>query len=165
MIRIGKYVIGRLDVAGGTLTYGNRIALGDIFSDGNRTEYRRLKDAFRELHGYSCRLLPPGPRMRAFERIVTGLSVWVDKERTLLHYEPTADETAAGIRELSRRVGNFSTIKALAKAYGCDPDEVLRWDYAKVFGILYTDLEEHKFERRYAEVIHDKHTGRYKGRA
>lgn len=165
MIRIGKIVIGQLDLEGGEFTYGNRIALGEIFSDENRSEYQRLGAAFRELYGYSCRVLPIRLRLRAFERIVTGMTGWVGKEQEMLHYEPSADELAAGIRELSRRVGSFSTIKALAKSYGRDPDEILQWDYAKIFGILYTDLEEHKFEEKYAKVIHERYSKRHKGRA
>lgn len=165
MIRIGKIVIGRLDIAGGEFTYGQRIALGEILGDETRSEYQRLKDAFRELYGYSCRLLLPGRRVQAFARIVAGISEWVEKEQKLLCYEPTAAELAAGIRELSRRVGDLSTIKALAKAYSHDPDEVLCWDYAKVFGILYTDLEERKFEDKYSKVIHDRYSGRHKGGA
>ena len=47
-------------------------------------------------------------------------------------------------------------IKALAKAYGKDPDEILRWQYGKVFGILYTDLEERKFEKKYQQQINGK---------
>ena len=50
----------------------------------------------------------------------------------------------------------MSTIKALAKAYGKDPDEILQWQYAKVFGILYTDLEERKFEKKYQQQINGK---------
>ena len=73
MIRIGKIVVGSLDIEGGEFTYGNRIALGAILSDESRSEYQRLKAAFRELYGYSCRLLPlpdhpttpPTPRMHA----------------------------------------------------------------------------------------------------
>ncbi len=164
MIRIGKIVVGSLDIEGGEFTYGNRIALGAILSDESRSEYQRLKAAFRELYGYSCRLLPLGLRMRLFDRLVAGLTAWIRREEELLHYEPTAEEVAAGVGELTRRVGHFATLKALAKAYGRDPDEVLGWDYAKVFGILQTDLEEHKFEERYAKVIHDKYRRRDKGR-
>lgn len=164
MIRIGKIVVGSLDIEGGEFTYGNRIALGDILSDESRSEYQRLKAAFRELYGYSCRLLPLGMRVRALRRIVEGVTAWVRKEGEMLHYEPSAEEVAAGVGELTRRVGNFPTIKALAKAYGRDPDEVLAWDYAKVFGILHTDLEEHKYEERYSKIINDKYSRRYKGR-
>lgn len=158
MIRIGRFVIGRIDIEAGEFTYGNRLALGEIFSDESRTEYQRLKAASRELYGYSCRLLPIGLRMRALKHVSAGVFAWIQKEQILLKYQPSADELAAGIKELTKRVGNLSTVKALAKAYHRDPDEILKWSYAKVFGILFTDLEEHKFDERLTKVINAKYS-------
>ena len=37
-----------------------------------------------------------------------------------------------------------------------DPDEILEWDYAKVFGILYTDLEERKYETKLNKRIYGR---------
>jgi len=51
----------------------------------------------------------------------------------------------------------MGTVKALAKAYAKDPDEIFKWKYSKVFGILYSDLEEHKFRQRYNKVIEQKY--------
>ena len=143
MVRIGKYVIGHLDIAGGAFTYGNRIALGDIFRDDSRSTYQKMRDAFVELYGWSPRLLPIGRRVKALRRVVDEFKGWLEKEQQLLTFEPEPDQITAGIKEL-------------AKAYSQDPDDILRWEYSKVFGILFTDLEEYKYEKRYNKVIDGK---------
>lgn len=146
----------RIDFDGADFTYGQRIALGEIFSSTDTTEYDRMKKAFRELHGFSARWLPVGARTKAFTRIAEGLTAWVEKERELLKYDPTPDELNAGIKELGEKVGSMSTIKALAKAYGKDPDEVVGWEYSKVFGILWTDLEERKYETKLMKLANGR---------
>lgn len=156
MVRIGKYVIGHLDIAGGAFTYGNRIALGDIFRDDSRSTYQKMRDAFVELYGWSPRLLPIGRRVKALRRVVDEFKGWLEKEQQLLTFEPEPDQITAGIKELAKKVGDMGTVKALAKAYSQDPDVILRWEYSKVFGILFTDLEEYKYEKRYNKVIDGK---------
>lgn len=157
MIRIGGYILGRVDMEGGEFTYGNRIELGSIFASTEKTEYQKLKAAFREVYGYSCRLVPFRRRLAMLNDLAQGLLSWVEKEQRLLKYKPSPNEVAAGIKELSERVGSMSTIKAIAKAYGRDPDEVLRWNYGKVFGILFTDLEEYKYRQRYNKILENEH--------
>ena len=157
MIRIGRLKFGRLDLDGKDMTYGNRIALADIFSPSQgKTEYAQFCESFKELHGYSARLVPLPLRVKRIYEITEGLRSWIEKEQQMLKYTPSSDEIAAGIEELGKKVGSMSTIKALAKAYGKDPDEILQWHYAKVFGILYTDLEERKFEKKYQQQINGK---------
>lgn len=163
MIRVHGIVLGRLDIEGGDFTYGNRIALGQIFQDDSVSAYKRLKSAFRELYGYSARLLPLRARVRRFTAISRGVTAWIKKEQALLHYEPTADELAAGLEDFSKRVGDINTPNALARKYGCDPEVILGWSYAKVFGILWSDLEDAKYQRKLNKIInerHTKHTGR-----
>lgn len=156
MLRVGKIVLGSVNMQEGAFTYGNRIALGDIFQDGDSTEYQKLKKAFKEIYGYSCRLLPIRKRVRVLNGIVSGLHEWVKREQELLNYEPSSDELAAGIREYSKKVGSFATIQSIAVKFGTDPDEVLKWEYAKVFGILYNDLEEFKYKERFRRVTDEK---------
>lgn len=158
MIRLHK-----IDFDGKDFTYGSRVALADIFGDESKTEYQRMKGAFKELHGFSARLLPIHFRIIAFRHIAEGLQSWIDKEKTLLDYQPSADELAAGVKELGEKVGSMATIKALAKSYGKDPDEILRWEYSKVFGILYTDLEERKYEMKLQKRIYGKSQSRKYG--
>lgn len=158
---MSKIRLHRIDFESGAFTYGNRIALGDIFGNTEKTEYMRMKDAFRELYGFSARLLPIRWRIRAFRRIAEGLKQWIDKEQQMLQYTPSSDELAAGVKELGEKVGNMSTIKALAKAYSKDPDEILGWEYGKVFGILWTDLEERKYEQKLNKRMYGR-TGSHK---
>lgn len=146
MIRIGKYGIGKIDW-NKDFTYGNRIALEQIFAS-DKSDYWKMCDAFKEMYGFSRRVLPMKLRTEVFESIAIGLKEWIDKEQELLNYTPSAEEIRAGIKDLSDKVGNMSTIKSLAKTYATDPDKVLEWPYSKVFVILYTDLEERKFEKK-----------------
>lgn len=155
MWRIGDIVIGKLDLQGGRFTYGNRIAVGMIFS-GEGSEYRKMKALHKELYGYSCRWLPLRWRVKRFKAIAEALKLWVEREQQMLDYTPTADEQAAGLDQFNAEIGSMGTIKALAKAYSKDPDEVLQWDYAKVFEILRTDLAEVKFNRRFQAVVKRK---------
>lgn len=145
------------DMAAGAFPYGARIALADIFAREGLSDYGKMKAAWRELYGWDARLLPPLARARAFRRMAEGLGGWVRRERELLRYTPTPDEAAAGYEAYCRRVGPSGAVYALAKDYGRDPDEILRWPYAKVFGILYHDLERLKFGRAYDKVLSDKH--------
>lgn len=153
---MARILLHRIDFESKDFTYGNRIALGDVFAKEGVSEYQQMKAAFRELYGFSARLLPLGWRVKAFRHIVEGLKSWIEKEQQLLQYTPSSDELAAGVKELGEKVGNMSTIKALAKAYSKDPDEILRWDYSKVFGILYTDLEERKFETKLNKRVYGR---------
>lgn len=157
MIRLGKIVLGRVDLKAGAFSYGTRLALGSIFADGSKSEYRRLADAFKELYGYSPRLLSPRQRYARLKGIAEDFKTWVDREQQLLAYDPTPEEEQAGIKELAKKVGDFSTVKALGKAFGKDPDEILRWEYSKVFSILFTDLEEQKYEKRLNKAHNAKH--------
>lgn len=156
MWRLGSIVLGGLDIEGGEFTYGNRIAIGEIFRSPEMGEYAKIAATHKELYGYSCRWWPVRWRYRRLERMMDGVLSWVRREQELLKYTPTNDELAAGIEEFGQRVGDLATIKALAKAYGAHPNEVLKWDYATVFGILYTDLEETKFNRRFTATIRNK---------
>lgn len=157
MYRIGRYTFGKLDIAGGRFTYGNRIAVGIIFSNDELTDYKKLKALYNELYGYSADWLPRSKRFKVLDRLAEGMADWVKKEQAMLHYEPKDEEKRAGIDDYSKKVGDFATIKALAKEYAQDPDTILKWDYGKVFGILYANLEEHKYHERYQRVIDDKY--------
>ena len=157
MLRVGRYVFGRLDVEGGRFTYGNRIAVGIIFNNREMSDYKKLLALYKEFFGYTARVLPRRRRFAVLDRLSEGLQEWMAKERQMLHYEPKDEEKKAGIDEYSRKVGDMATIKALAKEYGQDPDSVLRWEYSKVFGILYANLEEHKYHERYQKVLDEKY--------
>lgn len=148
-MRLGNIYLGTLDIQGGAFTYGNRIAIGQIFNDGSLTEYQRLKAAHKELYGYSCRWLPLRRRYKRLMAIVEGVSYWCQIEAQELAYTPTADEIAAGIDDLRKKVGDLATIEAIAEKFSKDPDEVLQWSYSKVFGFLRTDLLRNKYMEKY----------------
>ncbi len=157
--RFGKYTLGDFDMEGPEFTYERRIRLGEIFSDTRENAYKRLAEAFRELYGYKCTLLPIKARTRRLNAILDDFKAWLKKEAETLAYTPTADEEAAGLKTFSRAVGPLGTIHALAERFGKDPDEVLRWDYGKVYGILFTDLERVKYQRRLDRVTNDRYKG------
>lgn len=146
----------------GEFSYGQRISVGQIFTDEGRNEYKRMRDAYRELYGYPVRLLPPHWRVRRLDRMLAGLQKLVELERVLLDYKPSAEEERAGIKDYAKRIGDMGTLKALAKAYAQDPDEVLKWKYGKVFGILQTDLEEYKYQTRLQKAM--QHRTGYMGK-
>lgn len=140
----------------GEFTYGQRIMIGQILSDQERSWYQRLKACWKELYGWNARLLIPALRVRMFDRMTEGIRYWVDLEQKTLKYEPTTDEQRAGILELNAEVGHMGTIKALAEKFGVDPDIILTWKWGKVYGILYADLKEALFQRKLMEQAKHK---------
>ena len=152
---VKNIILSKIDIKAGNMTFGQRIELGKVLaSEGNEVE--KFKKVFVCLHSFTPKEKEYLSLVDYFKEIVIGLKFWIDTEATMLAYEPTPEEKRAGVKELALKIGEFGTIKALAKAYSTDPDEILLWKYAKVFGILYTDLEESKFQTRYNKVIEDK---------
>lgn len=143
-------MLERINIKGGKLTYGQRIDLGDLFAS-QKSEVEKFKEAFRILHDKT----PDFSNMKEmqmyveyFQQIVDGLQFWFEKEKQLLDYKPEQEEIRAGIKELSEKIGSFGTIKTLARNYSQDPDNILKWEYGKVFGIIYTDFEEFKYQKK-----------------
>ena len=145
-----------VNVKAGKLTYGQRIELGVILSNGSKSEFEYFMESMECLYSRRPKARHIAKLMPQFNEVLSGLKFWIEQEQMMLRYEPSPEEKRAGISELSKKVGSMSTIKALAKAYGVDPDEILEWEYGKVFGILYTDLEESKFKARYQEELNKK---------
>lgn len=139
-------------------TYGQRIALGQLFGEPAESEFKRLLRAFRTVYEYSPRLLPRRVRFARLTALVKDLEEWVRREQALLSYTPSADELAAGVEELGKKVGSLGTVQALARSYGTDPDVILAWPYTKVFGILYADLEENKYKDKYQKIVNARFT-------
>ena len=150
----GKNKITQIDVKGGQLTFGQRIYLGKVF-ESEGTDFDKFIQTFEILHEKPLKSQYKN-LLNYFNEIIEGLIFWIEQENTKLKYTPTIEEKKAGVQEFSQKVGEFSTIKALAKAYSKDPDDILEWKYGKVFGILYTDLEEYKYNVRYNKIIEEK---------
>ena len=143
-------MLERIDIKAGKLTYGQRIDLGDLLAS-EKSEVEKFKETFRILHDKT----PDFSNMKEmqmyveyFQQIAAGLQFWFEKEKQLLDYKPEPEEIRAGIKELSEKIGFFGTIKTLARNYSQDPDDILKWEYGKVFGIVYTDFEEFKYQKR-----------------
>ncbi len=137
----------------GEFTYAQRIELAEVFKNDSLSEYQKMKAAWRVLYGWSARWMNPWRRVKAFGRMLNGLQFWVKLERENLKYEPTPDELRAGLQRLSEQVGEMGTIKALAEKFGVDPDVILTWHWAKVYGLLYADLKESEYQRRMLDQI------------
>lgn len=137
-------------------TYAMRVELGQVFQRSD-SDFTKMWEAFKVVYGYSPKWLPRIARWKRMEAIAEGLKSWIDKEQTMLHYDPTAEEQQAGIDKLGEKVGSMSTVQALARSFGKDPDVVLAWPYVKVFGILYVDLENNKYNTKLQKVINGKY--------
>lgn len=146
-----------VDIKGGKLTFAQRIELGDIFGNAEISDAEKFERAIKCICGKKPRPHQYSQYIEIFRAIVEGLQYWCDAEAKMLHCEPTADEQAAGIEEYSKNIGIFGTVKAIAKTFGQDPDAVLQWEYGKIFSILYTDLEDYKYQRRINKVIERKY--------
>jgi hypothetical protein len=146
----GQSKLSKIDIRAGDLTYENRIDLGNLFAS-EKTDAEKFSEIFQILHKTTPDFSDEEGMewyLEYYREIIDGLTFWFEKEKELLDYQPEPEEIRAGIRELSAKVGPYGTIKAIAKNYARDPDEILQWKYGKVFGILYTDLEEFKYSKR-----------------
>ncbi len=143
-----------IDVRAGEMTFGQRIELGRIASNPSMDERQKSVAMLRCLDpGFRLRELRKG--LKYLKKALEGLLFWVQQERRLA-YTPTEEEKQAGIERIHKATGEMATVMALAKDYGKDPDEILGWKYAKVYGILLTDFERHEFERRLMKVREKK---------
>lgn len=140
----------------GTFTYGQRIGVGEILRNEDASEYQRLKDCWKELYGWPARLMPPKMRVARLNRMLEGIKYWVELEAQTLKYDPTPEQERAGIKNMFAQVGHMGTVKALAEKFGKDPDIVLGWEWAKVYGILHADLKEYEYEQRYTRIMSSK---------
>ncbi|MCL1936998.1 MAG: hypothetical protein FWF52_01205 [Candidatus Azobacteroides sp.] len=143
-------MLKHIHIQEGELTYKQRIALGELFMS-EETYEDKFKETFHILHEIELDF-SNNEEMKMFaeyfQEVIDGLQYWINKEKELLDYQPEPEEIRAGIRELGEKISYYGTLKTLAKNYAQDPDKVLRWKYGKVFGILYTDLEEFKYQKR-----------------
>lgn len=138
----------KIDIKNGQMTYGQRLDLGKILSNEELSDLERFEQTFKCLYDR----VPTMPQylklMPMYEEIVEGMVHWSNVESQMLYYAPTDKEVRGGIAEYQRNVGDMGPAVAMAKDFGYKPEEVLSWKYVEVFGILYADLEGHKFRNR-----------------
>lgn len=144
----------KIDVRAGQMTYGQRIALGQLF-ESRPDEQKAFSGVFE--------ILAPGYKVRGtaceleyFREVVEGIRNWITRETKELAVKPTPEEIAAGVAEMSRNCGYMSTLAALAERYSTDPDTILEWKYGKVFNLLYVHREQALFARRFQQVMSQK---------
>ena len=140
-------MIQRIDIQGGQMTFGQRIELGRIITEKELTDIDKMKEGMQCL-GAKWSLRNTSEIVEYWYEVLMGIKYWVEREQTELKYEPSAEEKAAGIAQLSLVVGEMATITALAKDYSKDPDEILEWKYGKVYNLLFTNLQSHLFRER-----------------
>ena len=144
-----------IDIKGGKFTLSQRNELGDLLSS-DKTDVEKFEGIFEILYSFKPSPLEYKLLINVFNRTIDGLNHWFKSERDLLKYDYDADELSAGIKEYSEKIGALGTVLAIAKTFGKDPDEILSWEYGKVFGILLNDLESSKYRERYDKVLQRK---------
>lgn len=145
----------KIDIRGGKLTYGQRIELGEILAREGASVSEKYTATMKCLYPDWVQTFTP-EWVAWFEEVIEGLRFWMERETTMLAYQPTAEEIAAGINNLGKKLGPMMTVMTLAEKFGKDPDEILQWEYGKVFGLLYADLESFKYQRNYRKVIESR---------
>lgn len=148
-------MIQRIDIQGGQMTFGQRIELGRIITEKELTPIDKMKEGMQCL-GAKWSLRNTSEIVEYWYEVLTGIKYWIEREQTELKYEPSAEEKAAGIAQLSLVVGEMATITALAKDYSKDPDEILEWKYGKVYNLLFTNLQSHLFRERLNKELERK---------
>lgn len=141
-----------IDVRGGKMTYGQRIELGSILANDKLSDVDRYVATMRCLYPWWKKSFAT-KWVAHYQEVVNGVEFWAKQERDKLSYTPTAEELAAGVNDLGRKLGPMMTVMAMAEKFSKDPDEVLGWEYGKVFGLLYADLESYKYQKRYHKVM------------
>lgn len=145
----------QVDIKGGQMTFGQRIELGQIITNPDLSEFEQFKQSMLCLDPkWTVSQIRAG--IKYWHKVLEGIKYWVEREKTELKYNPTPEELAAGIEILSLRVGEMSTIMALAKEFAKDPDEVLKWKYGKVFNILFTNLQSYLYRDRLEKRLLEK---------
>lgn len=148
-------MIRRIDIQGGQMTFGQRIELGRIITEKELTPIDKMKEGMQCL-GAKWSLRNTSEIVEYWYEVLMGIKYWIEREQTELKYEPSAEEKAAGIAQLSLVVGEMATITALAKDYSKDPDEILEWKYGKVYNLLFTNLQSHLFRERLNKELERK---------
>ena len=148
-------MIQRIDIQGGQMTFGQRIELGRIITEKELTDIDKMKEGLQCL-GAKWSLRNTSEIVEHWYEVLMGIKYWIEREQTELKYEPSAEEKAAGIAQLSLVVGEMATITALAKDYSKDPDEILEWKYGKVYNLLFTNLQSHLFRERLNKELERK---------
>ena len=149
-------MLKEVDIKSGRLTYGQRIELGKILGSKD-SEVEMFEKALKCMYDIDVKPKHYKKYLGVFQNIVDGIVHWVKLESENLRYDPTPEEKRAGIEKLANDIGEFGTVKALASRFNVDPDEIFKWQYGKVYGILATDLKEYKYQTKLNNIINEKY--------
>jgi hypothetical protein len=128
------------------ITFNQRIELGKLYGM-NIPDFEKYEKVFVLLQGREPQEADLKGWTEYLWNTAVSFSYWM-KQETLLRSESTINkQSVPGQKEYSVT----DTINALAKKYSVKPEEVLNWDYEKVFNILLTDLENYKRELNISE--------------
>lgn len=103
----------KIDIRGGKLTYGQRIELGEILAREGSSISEKYSAVMQCLYPDWVQTFEK-EWVAWFEEIVEGLRYWMQREATMLAYQPTAEEIAAGINNLGKKLGPMMTVMTLA---------------------------------------------------
>ncbi len=164
MIEQRKYITIPEDqrVAKSKLTYGHRVALGRLFSQG-KSNAAVCREAIRILHPDVEHVNICRENMEYVNSIYEAISWWIEQEKKFLKYEPTAEEKSAGVARVSE-MGARGTATSIGKDYGITPSKVFDWAYGDVFSVLELDVRKAMFQRRLHEQRERKRKQQPKGR-
>ena len=142
-----------IDLLSERFTFGHRLALVSAVQNESPFEVMRL--CIEVLHNIKVKPRHIRKLFNYFQDVLEKLYQWCEREK-LLHYEPTAEEKQAGIKELGDILKEFGQVDAIATRMHISHDEALQLPYSTVFMILRKDLEQSKFERRLQKVYERK---------
>lgn len=134
------------DIEAWGLTFGQRIGLGNIYSEPG-TDFEKFEKVFICLEGREPEKEERTNWVEYLSNVAIGFSYWMLQE-TLLKYEPTPEQIKElekvdiTIYDSSDPAGN--TVRALARNYNVEPADVLNWKYSEVFKILLDDFVKSK---------------------
>jgi len=83
-------------------------------------------------------------------KVLEQVNEWNKAEAQKLKYEPTPEEIAAGYNDF-KVFGDFSTYDAISKRQGISHDAVGKLEYTMVFTMLWKDLMESAYQKKYIE--------------
>ncbi len=87
----------------------------------------------------------------AFNYVHDSYIKMIQRENTVLHYDPEMEELEAGIDSL-RKFGRLSTIDALAGGDILKHNEIVELPYSRVFTKMYLELEKSKFQKALIKI-------------
>lgn len=144
------------DIESGDMLYGERIQLARIFSDGQSTDFDKIRETIKLLHD-----LEVGPKEAAelqpyVERIIRAFNDWLEREQKECSVQPTQDQSAAGFQILADELGDMGNVVQIAEQRGWTFEQVLKLPYTEVFTIWKVSAANARFEQRYMALMERK---------